>query len=190
MFSRKVSIILAIIALASAVLLSSRCSSRWASKGASLVKRTAFDLFHPVVALAYFAILLVMSMAAMQPCTFWCRLRPRSLLARRCAALVPSLAPLHGSFLLSWSSRWRTRCSRLPGPPSCFASERGRSTWKLRVRCVHGRDAGKRAARVLECFARVDVRQDHGFVRRRRAHGRLMLSMTARLVPPVRSPRR
>ena len=31
------------------------------------MKSTAFDLFHPVVALAYFAILLVMSMAAMQP---------------------------------------------------------------------------------------------------------------------------
>lgn len=31
------------------------------------MKRTAFDLFHPVVALCYFAALLVLSMAAMQP---------------------------------------------------------------------------------------------------------------------------
>ena len=31
------------------------------------MKRTAFDLFHPIVAFGYFAVMLVLCMTAMQP---------------------------------------------------------------------------------------------------------------------------
>lgn len=63
------------------------------------MKRTAFDLFHPVVALCYFAVMLVLSMTAMQPVYLG-------------ISLASALA--YGAVLRGWRATGRSLAWQLP----------------------------------------------------------------------------
>ncbi len=95
------------------------------------MKRTAFDLFHPVVAFGYFAVMFALSMTAMQPV----------YLAISLASVLSYSAVLRG-----WRATGRSLLWQLPlvavvalanplfsasgSTPSCSASGCARSTWR------------------------------------------------------------
>lgn len=148
------------------------------------MKSTAFDLFHPVVALAYFAILLVMSMAAMQPVY---------LLVSLAAALALG-AVLRGARVVVRSLAWQlplVAIVALANP--LFSASGSTELFRIGVRAfylesfVYGACMGVMLASVLITFSNASrvLTSDKimalfgGVV----PTVGLMISMTARLVP-------